>query len=346
MPSITGTPAVVDLVDALQEDLTAGRAARATLGARDTAFGWTTDMPSIIAPHVTTGVSEGKSFDVVKVAPSGVLGPTLPGGTKPTWATLSTETVPIGKYAGLVGYNVEAQLHSVGLGAAVTEVLVNQALRSYDIAVWPLLGSDAGLTADGASWSSAILAGVAKVAAAGGMPDRLIMSPTDYAAAVESPGAGYLLDPRDGVQTLFGLRLVVSTGAEDSTGTAYVASSSAVVCVEDRRSPAVLVDPLSGMETNLVRVAAEVFAGAVVVRPGAVCAVSVTGGAARRQGQVETPGGVREPTAGMNPHGVGRRHPLRRPTRWGRQLSTGRPRWHCQGVAFRSGKAKRPRSSA
>ena len=280
MPSITGTPAVVDLVVALQEDLTAGRAARATLGARDTAFRLDHGHAEHHRPPRRHGRLRGQ---VVRRRQGGAH--RHPRADAARWHEADLGVADhrdraVSKYAGLVAYNVESQLHSVGLGAAVTEVLVKQALRSYDAAVWALLGSDAGLTADGASWSAAILAGVAEVAAAGGMPDRLIMSPSDYAAAVESPGAGYLLDPRDGVQTLFGLRLVISTGAGAATGTAYVADSSAVVCVEDSRSPAVAVDPYSGLETNQVRVAAEVFAGASVVAPGAVCAVSVTGGAA------------------------------------------------------------------
>jgi len=89
---------------------------------------------------------------------------------------------------------------------------------------------------------------------------------------VDGSAGAYTLSPENAVQQLFGLRVGLMAGAADEV---FVLDSQAVTCVEGP-GPFVVVDPFSGLGTNEVRIAAEMFAGVVVNAPGAVAAVSKT----------------------------------------------------------------------
>lgn len=271
----TGPPAITDLAARLLADVNAGRTARQTIGARAVAFEWTTGLPMILARQVASAVVEGLSFTAVTVAPSGTpAAKVATGGVKPDAVTITSELVTLTKYAGLATCTTERTLDTDALVPALANVLATSALMAFDLDCAAALAADAGLDAGGADWPSAILAGIAAVAGAGGAPGVLVLSPADYAEAVQSPGPGYAMNPQDGVPSMFGLRIVLSAGVVAGTG--YVLDPGAVLAVENSDSPLAIVDPYSGLSTNAVRLAVEWFAQFVVTSPGAVCQITVT----------------------------------------------------------------------
>lgn len=275
MPALTSAaPVLSDLASKLNGELSAGRAARASVGDKSEAFSWTTGLPPVVAAHVNHVTVEGRGYDAVIVEPTGTPGVVAEDGAKPTLAQLNHGWVEVKKYPGLAVFSTEKAIQSHALAAAVANVLVHQALIGYDKDVVTHLDGNAAATGTGSTWSAAILSGIANVIANGGQPSLLVMSGADYAAAVESPGAGYLLDPRDGVPSLFGLKVALSAGA--TAGQAYVLDPTAVTCGEDAAGPYVIVDPYgSNLSTNQVTVAAELFASCVVNAPGAVAKLTV-----------------------------------------------------------------------
>jgi hypothetical protein len=282
MPVLTGsTPAVNDLAAELVGDLNAGRVARASYGDRDAAFAWAAGLPNILARQVNSATVAGLSFDAVRIKPSGTpAGKVAEGGNKPDAVTIEAETIALTKYAGLANFSTERAISTESLAPALGSVLVSSILLAYDADCGAVLDADNGLTAGGADWSSAINAGIAAVAGAGGAPAVLVLSAADYGDAVASPGVGYAMNPTDGVPSMWGLRIVLMAGI--ASGTGYVIDPAAVLAVENESSPAAIIDPYSGLSTNAVRLAVEAFLGFVVVNPGGVCQLTVT--AAARSG--------------------------------------------------------------
>lgn len=286
MPVLTssGPPAVTDLAQRLVSDLNSGRVARQSFGARSVAFEWAAGLPMILARQVQSAVVDGLSFSATRVAPSATPAAKVAAGApKPDGVTITTGRVDLAKYAGIANFSTEQQLDTDALVPALASVLSSSALMAYDADCAAALAADAGLDATGADWPSAILAGIAAVAGAGGAPAVLAISPADYAAVVTSPGVGYAMSPVDGVPAMWGLRIVISAGIP--TGTAYVLDPNAVLSVENSESPFALVDPYSGLSTNAVRLAVEAFFAFVVTAPGGVCEVTVTAGGAARDGK-------------------------------------------------------------
>lgn len=279
MPALTtAAPVLNDLAAKLNGELSAGRAARASVGDKAEAFAWTAGLPPTVAAHVNHVQVEGSGYDAVLVGPTGTVpdGGVAEGAPKPTLAQLATTRVDLRKYAGLATFSTEKAVQTHALAAAVANVLVHQALIGYDVDVIAALTADAGAVGTGTSWAGAILSGIADVISNGGQPSVLVMSGSDYAAAVESPGAGYLLDPRNGIPTLFGLKVALSAGA--GPGEAFVLDPTAVTCGEDPAGPYVIVDPYgSNLSTNAITVAAELFASVVVTSPANVAKLTVTG---------------------------------------------------------------------
>lgn len=266
---------VTDLAATLATQITDGRAGRATLGTRDVAFDWTTGAPPVLARFVANALIDGLSFTAVTVKPSATkVAKVVEGGTKPNAVTLTSGDVPLSKYAGLATFSTERAIATDSLVPAVYACLISQALLAYDADAIAALSAAAAITETGTSWTGAILAGYAAVATTGALPDLLVMSGADYAAALEAPGSGYTLDPTTATVSLFGMRICVSAAA--TPGTAYVLPAAAVLAVENTYSPIVVCDPFSGLATNEVRLAAELFAGVAVTSPGQVAKVTVT----------------------------------------------------------------------
>ena len=277
MPVLTssGPPAVTDLAGRLLADLTAGRTARQSIGSRKVAFEWTTGLPMILARQVSSAMVDGLSFNAVRIKPSATpAGPVAPGGVKPDAVTITNDTEALTKYAGIANFQTEQALDADGLVPALASVISTSCLMAYDSACGDVLDADAGLSASGADWPSAILAGVAAVAAAGGAPSVLAIGAGDYAEVVKSPGTGYAMNPTDGVPAMYGLRIVLTAGLADNT--AYVIDPAACLATENAASPAAILDPYSGLGTNAVRLAVEWFAGFTITAPAGVCEVTVS----------------------------------------------------------------------
>lgn len=271
----TGPGQVADLAGRLVADLTAGRVARQTFGSRAVAFEWSAGLPMVLGRLVTSAVVDGLSFTAVRVGETGTPAAKVArGAVKPNAVAITSDQETLSKYAGLASFQTEQQLETDGLVPALASVLASSCLMAYDADCAAALAAFNGLSAAGADWPSSILAGIAEVAGAGGAPGVLALSPADYAAAVQSPGPGYAMNPTDGVPALFGLRIVLLSSV--ATGTAYVIDPAACLAVENSNSPLAVVDPYSGLGTNDVRLAVEWFAGFVVTSPGGVCELTVT----------------------------------------------------------------------
>ena len=264
-------PVLTSLAAAMEPVITQGAPVRASLGSPDHAFAFTEGLPSIVARGVRRVKVEGSGYTAVEVAPTGTPGVVAEGGTKPTLATFTTRQVAVKKYAGLASLSTEGAVQSDALVGALAHVLTQQVLIGYDKAVVAELVANAGAAGTGSTWSAAVLDGIASVVNAGGNPDLLILSGADYAAAVESPGNGYMADPKEGFASLFGLRIILAAGAV--AGEAFVADSSAITCGE--QDVYAIADPYTGLETNAVRIAVEGFFTAHVSAPGAVAALTV-----------------------------------------------------------------------
>ena len=130
-----------------------------------------------------------------------------------------------------------------GSGRAIEATLIGQSLLAFcaDIAV-ALDG--AALSATGATWTDAILAGI------GSMPwaQALVVSPADLAAIVSPGGSGFSLSMADAVPSVLGLALVILPGL--AAGTAYVCASSALTLFESAKSPRRPRGPLQFVDTE------------------------------------------------------------------------------------------------
>lgn len=272
MPIVTGTvTAVVNLAAEVERQLTAsGNAARATLGERPQAFAWL--GPGYAwAGAFSTALVDGLTYRSVIVKPSGTpVAKVAPGGAKPAAVSVTTGSATLPKYAGMATVKTEDILDSTGLIAAIEAVILDQAITAFEADI-ALALEDAAGAASGATWSAAILAGIAANPSA----DVLVCSAADLPAIVESVGSGYQLSGADGVATVFGLRLIPLAGA--AAGAAYVMRGSALNLQESMLSPVVLVDPYSLSSTNEVRVIGDVFAAAELVNPLRAVEVTVAG---------------------------------------------------------------------
>lgn len=268
-----GPSGVVDLAGRLSSDLEAGRSARQSYGTRDAAFAWASGLPMIVARVVSSAVVDGLSFNAVRVSPSGTpAGRVAAGATKPNAVTLTSDTVPLSKYAGLATIQTEQAITTEALVSALAQTITSSCLLAYDDDCVAEIDGNAGHTGSGAAWADAILDGIGLVVGAGGSPGILLISAADYAAAVGSPGVGYAMNPTDGVTSLFGLSVIVSGNV--TAGTAYVLDPAACLAVENSVSPLAVVDPYSGLATNDVRIAVEAFLGFVVIAPGSVAKIT------------------------------------------------------------------------
>lgn len=278
MAVLTGALGPIDLANKLADELAAGRPARASYGSRDASFTWATGLPDTLATHVRSASVEGLSFNSVRVKPSGTPAAlTAKGAAKPNPATTITAVpVALSKYAGIGVITTEDTLTTDGLVSAIAAVMANSIVLAYDASCITALTVAGQPTATAATWSAAVLGGIAAVAAAGGRPDTLVLSAADYALAVGSPGVGYAMSPADAIPTLFGLAIVISPTLVAKT--AFVIDSNACLAVENSSSPIGIVDPYgSNLGTNSISVAVEAFLGFVVSSPGGVCKVTYTG---------------------------------------------------------------------
>lgn len=275
---------VTDLADRLSAKLAQGQAARESINNGDAvAFGWAEGLPPITARFVEAVRIDGLSFDYCRVGASATpAAKVAEGGVKPAAVVLTSGTLTLSKYAGLAEFTLEKALSTVALIPALQATIVNQSLVAYDADCVVTLSTDAGETATGASWTEAILNGIAAVASNGQSPTLLVLSPADYASAVQDPGAAFSQDPAAGIVALFGLVIAVVVGAP--TGTGYVMDARAAVAVENSNSPLALLDPYSKADTNTARLVTDLVAGFVVTQPAGVAKITVTPAGTTRGG--------------------------------------------------------------
>ena len=270
--STGSVPAVNDLAAALASQLSSGsgNAARAVVGDRAVAFAWTGGIRpwagSVFSSVLVDGYQWRPTLVSLTATPPAKV---AKGMAKPVAVQLESSTRPLAKFAGMGSLALEEALDTDNLGAAVQAVLIDGCLQAFDADVGAALTADAGQTASGATWSEAILNGIAKVPHA----DVLVMSGADYAAAA-SPGDGFSMSATDAIPVLFGLQVVLCSGL--TTGPAFVAQSNAVTVADSRLSPGVICDPYSQADVNVTRIVVDLMADVFVTAPHAVCAVSVT----------------------------------------------------------------------
>ena len=274
---------LTDLADRLSAKLREGAPARESIGDTVVAFGWSEGLPPIVARFVESARIDGLTFDYVRIGASATPATKVAEGVaKPAAVTLTSGTLTLPKYAGLAEFTLEKALSTTALLPALQATIVNQCLVAYDADAVAILATDAGETVTGATWTAAILNGIAAVASNGQNPSLLVLSPADYAAAVQDPGAAFSSDPANGLVALFGLTIAVVVGAP--TGTGYVMDARAAVAVENAHSPMVLLDPYSKADTNTARLIAELVASFVVTQPAGVAKISLTVAGARGGG--------------------------------------------------------------
>lgn len=271
---ITTNP-LTDIAALLSDKLQGNQSARETFGDSKIAFGWAEGLPPIVARFVESAKSDGLTFTGVRVGPSATpAAKVAERATKPTAVTLTSFSVQLAKYAGLATFSLEEALSTTALLPALQATIVQQSLVAYDRDCVTVLAADAGLSAGGATWTETVLEGIAAVAGAGANPDLLVMSPADYAAAVQDPAAVFSSDLSAGINALFGLQLAVVVGA--NTGQAFVMDSRAAVAVEHVNSPLVTLDSMTLADSNQARLISDVVATFVVTQPGGIAELTVT----------------------------------------------------------------------
>jgi hypothetical protein len=273
MPVTTSSVAAInDLATVLAGQLrTSGNAARAAVGDRAVAFGWTSGARISSANIFASTLAEGLTWRATRIT----LTATPPakvarGGVKPVAAKMTTETRTLAKYAGQVSVEIEDLIDVDSLVPALASVILDGCMAAFDQDIAAALEGAGGPSASGATWSEAILAGIAAVPSA----SVLVVNAADYASVV-SPGVGFTLDPTNSVPVLFGLLVVI---APITPGTAYVCDRNAVMVCDSKLSPLAVVDPFSQADQNVTRLVVDLLADAYVTAPAGICAVSVAAG--------------------------------------------------------------------
>jgi hypothetical protein len=193
---------------------------------------------------------------------------------KPVGAQVATVSKSIPKYAAMANLTLEDFQQAESSIAAVASTLFAQAAVAQDADAVAALNAAAPAAVPAASWVAAISGGQATVAAKGGAPNLLVVPAADWAAlATEIASTSGLVTPSGEVlAVILGSRVVISPGAP--SGEAYVVDPTA--CTTVLRDAGVLVDALSGADTNTIRVVADLFASTFVTRPSGVAAIAVT----------------------------------------------------------------------
>lgn len=277
MPVTQGSPVVVNLSQKLAEQMESGglAAARASFGAKDAAFSWTTGLPRGLWTFVNTASVEGGSFQALLVAPSGTpVAPVSPGSAKPNAVTLTPTTVTLVKYAGYADFTAEQGVYSDVLPQAIGHTLVAQAMAALETACIGVITSGAGSTITGdTNWTTAVLKGISAVAGLGGTPDVLVIGPADFAKAVTQP-TQLTFNGTDDIPTYLGLKLHLSPKA--AAGVGFVLDSSSVTVAESVASPMAVLDSFSQAKNNKSTLVVDVMAAAVVTGPAGVVKLTPT----------------------------------------------------------------------
>lgn len=271
---ITTTP-MNNVADVLVSKANEGTSARATVGDTSIAFGWNEGQAATVARYVESAKTDGLSSTAFRVTPSATPAAKIAeGGTKPNAVNLVSFQIQLSKFGGLATFSLEQALTVTALLPALNATLIGQSLVAFDTDCVATLAADHGAEATGASWTEAILNGIAEVASTGQNPTLLVMAPADYAAAVQDPSAVFSSDLAAGINALFGLQLAVVVGAV--AGTAYVMDARAASALEHTASPLFTLDCYTLADTNRARLISEIVAGFVVTQPAGVCEITVT----------------------------------------------------------------------
>lgn len=224
---------------------------------------------------VTQAEAGAISFFVTEVSETGTPATKVAkSAAKPVGAQVNTVSKTIAKYAAMANLTLEDFEQSEQAVAAVASTLLAQAAVAQDTDAVAALDSAAAEPTPAASWIAAISAGQSAVAAKGGRPNLIVVPAVDWAdlAAEVASTAGLTSPSGEALLNVLGSRVVISPGAP--AGEAFVVDPTA--CVNVLRDVGVLVDALSGADTNTIRVVVDLVASTFVVRPSGVAAIAVT----------------------------------------------------------------------
>jgi hypothetical protein len=260
------------IAQALESDLRAGIPQRRSIDARSLVA--SPAMPASVASFLELQLIDGTSTSITTVTKS--VTPVVEvgeGGTKPTAATIATESVTLSKFAGRASFSLEASRSSAGLEAAVYYALAAQALSAFESAavqaIWS--GAGTGTSYEAGKITEAIFTEMGHVMAAGGRPSLLIVNPVDLATL----GSTFLTsDPGTGIAAGRFAGAAVHVTSAIPAGDAVILDPAGVACLWQTDSPMILVDPYSASATNQISVVVDLLAAAVVSNPDLLGAVS------------------------------------------------------------------------
>lgn len=258
---------------------TSGGAARTSLGGDGTAFGWTGGLVPTVANYATPAISDGMTFKVATVTDTATpAGKVSKGAPKPTGTVITNGGVALDKFAGLGSFALEDALDSVGLSAAIASVLSRQCLKAYEVDAVAKLIAGAGSTVTGTDWVDALANAQAALLANGASPSVLVLPAALYGAFIGDVVAtnAFSQSPESPVGSLLGTPVHVSSAPGTN---AWVFDSTAVLAVEHKSSPLVLVDALSQADTNTARIVIDVVATTWVAASDGVVEITAPIGA-------------------------------------------------------------------
>lgn len=263
-----------DLSEKIAADIRTQGVSRGTVGG-GVVLGEIQGVPPTIASFVPTQLIGSMSVPSVSVTSSGTkAGVVTPGSTKPTGTAVASGQIALAKHAGLGTFTLEQFLTAQGVAAAVTSVLGQQCLLSFETAAQAVLAGNATSGGTKTKYADAIAAGQAAVLAAGGRPSVVSIAAADYAALILEVSAlsGFAASPESPVGTLWGSTIHVSAG--QTAGAVIVLDSSAAIVFQHEQSPLVLVDSLSQASKNISQVVVDLLAVLTVSNPTLVVKVT------------------------------------------------------------------------
>lgn len=262
-------PEVRDLAEALKA-ANESSAGRVSVGPNPT-FG--TRVAPILFPGLIPQVpTESLSFSSVDVAASGSAAVVAPGAAKPAGATVQVTPRTIGKIAATATFNAEAFWESKSVVESVTMTLIASCLTEEDKVANAALAAAAAPALPATTWIAAIAGGQARVNAAGGSPNLVVIPSADWPALAGeiSASTGLTTPSSEAILAILGSRIVLSP-----EGTAAFVLDPAA-CVRAIRDVGFMIDTASGATTNQVTVVTDLVASVFVQVPPLVAAIAVS----------------------------------------------------------------------
>lgn len=231
-------------------------------------------VPLMLPALIEQAAAQSLSFSSVDVTKSGSAELVAAGGAKPAAATVTVTPRTIQKIAASAVINTEAYWESTEVIATIIATLFSSCLTTEDKVANDALAAAAAAPVPAADWISAISAGQAAVAAAGGAPNLVVIPSANWPAlASEVAGSTGLFTPSsDAILSVLGSRIVLSP---EGAGAFVLDPAAAVHAVRDS---GFIVDSASGASTNQVTIVTDLVASTFVQVPQQIAAIAVTVG--------------------------------------------------------------------